>query len=63
MSKGGYATVKLPFGKYKGQVIGSMPSGYLKWLLEQDWFEDNEEFEPVQDEMQWRKENNIYIED
>lgn len=27
----------LPFGKYKGQHVESVPAGYLLWCLEQDW--------------------------
>ena len=29
----------IPFGKHKGQCIADIPSGYLNWLLEQEWFE------------------------
>lgn len=28
------------FGKYKGQDIESVPSVYLMYLLESDWFEE-----------------------
>ena len=28
----------IPFGKYKGKDIEDIDEGYLKWLLEQDWF-------------------------
>jgi len=27
----------LQFGKYKGQTLADVPSGYLDWLREQDW--------------------------
>lgn len=30
----------MPFGKYKGENIGDIPTGYLTWLLEQDWASD-----------------------
>lgn len=30
----------LPFGKFKGKDIVDCPSSYLKWLLEQEWFEN-----------------------
>lgn len=30
----------LPFGKFKGQPIEDLPSSYLQWLLEQDFFCD-----------------------
>jgi len=29
---------ELKFGKYCGQGIEDVPTGYLRWLLEQDWF-------------------------
>ena len=28
---------EMPFGKYKGQEIGSVPASYLDWLAGQDW--------------------------
>ena len=38
---------RIPFGKYgpskihpKGVSINLIPSGYLQWLLKQDWFLD-----------------------
>jgi len=30
----------IPFGKFKDQEIEEIPSGYLKWLVLQDFFED-----------------------
>ncbi len=27
--------VKMPFGKYKGQLIADLPSGYLSWFMKQ----------------------------
>lgn len=30
----------LPFGKYKGQPIEDVPTSYLRWLTEQDFFCD-----------------------
>ena len=30
----------LPSGKYKGQPIEDVPTSYLIWLTEQDWFCD-----------------------
>ena len=29
---------KMPFGKYKGIDIIFINSGYLRWLLNEDWF-------------------------
>jgi len=30
--------MKLPFGKYRGIDLCFVNSGYLKWLIDQDWF-------------------------
>ena len=30
--------MKLPFGKYKNIDLCFVNSGYLKWLIGQDWF-------------------------
>ena len=60
---GGYSETILPFGKFREQAIGSVPNSYLSWLLKQDWFEWYDEFDAVQDEMAWRKDNSVYIED
>ena len=35
--------MKMHFGKYKGIEICFVPSGYLKWLLNEDWFVMKEE--------------------
>lgn len=48
--------MRLPFGKYKNISLELVPSSYLKWLLEQDWFEEmfESEFSVVVDEMNKR---------
>lgn len=28
----------IPFGKHKGSPIEDCSTGYLEWLMEQDWF-------------------------
>lgn len=33
-----YEDIPLPFGKHKGKLICDIPSLYLQWLLDQDWF-------------------------
>lgn len=33
--------MKMPFGKYKNISLEFINSGYLKWLLQQDWFLNN----------------------
>ena len=30
--------MKMPFGKYKGVDLAFINSGYLNWLINQDWF-------------------------
>lgn len=27
----------MPFGKHKGQKLGSVPDSYWRWFLDQDW--------------------------
>ncbi len=51
----------LSFGKFKDQDIESVPSSYLRYLLESDWFEDKytELVKEVENELgyrdDWRK--------
>lgn len=40
----------IPFGKYRGEPIEEVPSGYLTWLLEQEWL-DGEVADIVRDEL------------
>lgn len=47
----------LPFSKqYKGKNIEDVPSDFLKWLLNQNWFLDEypELSDEIQDELEWR---------
>ncbi len=30
-------TLRLPFGKHKGQALSDIPLGYIGWLLQQEW--------------------------
>jgi len=46
--------MRITFGRYSGKEIGEIPSGYLTWLLEQDWmYEDKkaELLEAIEHEM------------
>ena len=38
MKKGEHEDTAMPFGKHSGELIADIPSDYLRWLLEQDWF-------------------------
>ena len=35
----------MSFGKHRGKSIEDIPSDYLEWLMEQDWF--IEKYEPI----------------
>lgn len=30
----------MTFGKHEGETIDSIPSYYLRWLLDEEWFEE-----------------------
>jgi len=47
----------MPFGKHKGEGIEDVPSSYLEWLLEQEWFCDkfSEKVSVVEKEMKFRE--------
>lgn len=30
-------TTKIPWGKYRGELLKNVPADYLLWLLKQDW--------------------------
>jgi len=57
--------VYLTFGKHRGTSVGNTPSSYLKWCLEQDWFENKygELLEPFEEELNWRTEYGKHFED
>lgn len=52
-------TDPMPFGKYKGRRMQDVPSGYLDWLLGQDWIDEwpavkayiDENYESIQREI------------
>lgn len=33
-----YIDVAIPFGQHRGELIADCPISYLKWLLDQNWF-------------------------
>ena len=46
----------MPFGKYEGEAVEDVPYQYLRWLIDQEFFQDDyeEECELVAAEMQYR---------
>lgn len=55
----------LTFGKFRGRSVSNTPSSYLKWCLEQDWFDRKyEELVPFfEEELNWRTTWNQHFED
>lgn len=38
MRPGDHQDLPMPFGVHKDKLIADVPSSYLRWILEQDWF-------------------------
>lgn len=61
--------VFLSFGKYGPGAdhvpLSRIPSSYLRWLLELDWFEREHEdlIETLQEELAWRTQFDSHFED
>jgi len=36
---------RLPFGKYQGQRLSTVPTEYMRWLISQAWLSDYSRFE------------------
>lgn len=36
---------RLPFGKYRGQKLSTVPTAYLRWLVSQAWLSEYSRFE------------------
>lgn len=55
--------MKIPFGNYKGEEIERIPSGYLRWLVLQDWFEEKfpELLKKAEEELGFRDENECHF--
>lgn len=58
--------MKMPWGKFKGQEIHSLPSSYLKWVAEN--VKENSELNryvvvEADEEWQWREKNDQHKED
>lgn len=63
MGKGGHANRVLDFGVHKGKWLGSVPDSYLKWCLDQEWFESRypQWVGPFEDELAWREEVGVSV--
>lgn len=61
--KNPYRDMKIPFGKYKGELLADIPDSYLDWLLEQEFFElkFKEHWKMTKQEKEYRKKFNIHI--
>lgn len=55
--------IMMPFGKLRGTPVGHTPDSYLKWCLEQDWFEKKYEdlIDIFQEELNWREQWDLQI--
>jgi uncharacterized protein (DUF3820 family) len=55
--------VILHFGKFKGMDIEDVPSDYLNYLLESDWFEKQylSLIDPIEKEMKFRSTFNTHF--
>jgi len=51
------------FGKHSGKTVGEVRSQYLRWLVNQEWFEDSypDLVEPVEAELDWRDKLNQHF--
>lgn len=36
---GDYGEEVVPFGKHAGKQVGDVPESYMRWCLDQEWFE------------------------
>lgn len=55
----------IPFGKFSGKDIDEIPNTYLRWLVEQDWFEKqySDLLTEVESELEYRNRWDIVIAD
>lgn len=53
----------IPFGKFKGSDVEDVSDSYLRWLTDQDWFNDQYEelSNEVVDELNWRETWNKHV--
>jgi len=57
--------IYITFGKHFSKPVSRTPSSYLRWCLEQDWFETKHPtlVEPFEEELQWRDTWDQHFED
>jgi len=34
-------SIRMPFGKYKGEALSDIPTEHLDWCIGQDWLKDD----------------------
>jgi uncharacterized protein (DUF3820 family) len=61
----GYEDIKIPFGKYKNELLADVPNSYLEWLLDQEFVETkySKLYKLCKLEKHYRNEFDIYIDD
>ena len=48
---------KMPWGKYKGELLMDIPHGWFRWLREQDWLEQHPALHKYVIERDWGDED------
>lgn len=58
-----FSETKMPFGKYRGISIALINTGYLSWLLGQDWFLEayDDLASNIEKELVWRDQWNLHF--
>ena len=44
---------RMPFGKWKDELLMDVPAGYFRWLTEQDWLKDHPALDAYVTERDW----------
>lgn len=54
---GDYGEMKVAFGKHQGKQVGDLPTSYMRWCLDQDWFESQypEYVDAFENELRFRE--------
>lgn len=55
----------LSFGKHSGKDLEEIPTGYLEWLIQQGWVEEQHEglTEKIESELSYRTDHDAHFED